>query len=247
MPKLHLYGSALALILIVGCWPSSAQTNPPDLSQTKADQAREAGRSNSAVTPTLQERNPRYQVMPSDILTISFPLIPEIPVASVTVQPDGFITLPNGVGTINVKGDTLPQIVDILTKAYSQTMHNPIVSVDITNFQPPQFTVNGEVGKPGAYPLRFDTTVSEGIAVAGGFLHTAKTQVFLFHRVNADWAEVKKLDLKQLLNGRNIHEDVHIQAGDMIFVPDTFISKFRKYVPYGLNTGLGWNGNALLQ
>ncbi|MFY9947321.1 MAG: SLBB domain-containing protein [Candidatus Sulfotelmatobacter sp.] len=33
-----------------------------------------------------------------------------------------------------------------------------------------EYAVNGQVGKPGQYPLRFDTTVTEGIAVAGGFL-----------------------------------------------------------------------------
>lgn len=247
MSKLQLYVSALVLILIASCGPSCAQTAQPVLNQTKADQAPDDHRSKNSDTPTFQERYPRYQVMPSDVLTISFPLIPEIPTTPITVQPDGFITLPNGVGTIYVKGDTIPQIVDILTKAYSNTMHNPIVSVDVTNFQPPQFTVNGQVGKPGQYPLRFDTTVSEGIAVAGGFLPSAKTQVFLLHRVNADWAEVKKINLKPLLNGRNIHEDVHIQAGDMIFVPDTFIAKFRKYVPYGLSSGLGWSGNGLIQ
>jgi polysaccharide export outer membrane protein len=247
MPKLRLFGSALVLVLIAGSSPCFAQTIQPDSSQTKAEQAPEAHGSNSPETPTLQERNPRYQVSPSDILSISFPLIPEITAAPVTVQPDGFITLPNGAGAVYVKGDTIPQIVDILTKAYSKTMHNPIVSVDVTNFQPPQFTVNGQVGKPGQYPLRFDTTVSEGIAVAGGFLPTAKTQVFLLRRVNADWAEVKKLNLKPLLNGHNIHEDVYIRAGDMIFVPDTFIAKFRKYVPYGASTGLGWSGNALVQ
>jgi protein involved in polysaccharide export with SLBB domain len=197
-------------------------------------------------TPMLQERYPRYQVMPSDILAISFPLIPEIQTVSVTVQPDGFINLPNGVGAMYVKGFTIPQIVDALTKTYSKTMHNPIVNVDITNFQPPQFTVNGQVGKPGQYPLRVDTTISEGIAVAGGFLPTAKTQVFLFHRVSSDWVEVKKVNLKDLLNGRNIHEDAHLQAGDMIFVPDKFIANFRKYVPYSLGTAVGWNGNLLL-
>ncbi len=192
--------------------------------------------------PALQDRYPRYQVMPSDILAISFPLIPELQTESVTVQPDGFITLPNGGGTVYVKGQTIPQVVEILTKIYSTTMHNPIVNVNITNFQSPLFTVNGEVGKPGQYPLRIDTTVSEGIAVAGGFLPSGKTQVFLFHRVSSDWVEVKRVNLKQLLNGHNIHEDAHLQAGDMIFVPDKFITKFRRYVPYG--TSLGWSGNA---
>jgi polysaccharide export outer membrane protein len=127
-------------------------------------------------------------------------------------------------------------------------MHNPIVSVDVTNFQPPQFTVNGQVGKPGQYPLRFDTTVTEGIAVAGGFLPAAKTQVFVFHRVSTDWVEVKKLNTKHLLAG-HLSEDVQLQPGDMIFVPDKFIANFRKYVPYsfGLGTGLGFNGTSLVQ
>jgi polysaccharide biosynthesis/export protein len=127
-------------------------------------------------------------------------------------------------------------------------MHNPIVAVDLTNFQLPQFTVNGQVGKPGQYPLRIDTSVSEGIAVAGGFLQTAKTQVFLFHRISPDWVEVKKLNIKELLKGHNVSEDVRLHPGDMIFVPETFIANFRKYIPYsfGLGTGLGFNGTTLL-
>lgn len=248
MLKLRSLVSALVLIPVAICGASSAQTTPSDSSQANAVQVVDAHISNGQSVPTLRDRYPRYQVMPSDILAISFPLIPELLTISVTVQPDGFITLPNGAGTVYVKGETIPQIVDILTKAYSKTMHNPIVNVDVTNFQPPQFTVNGQVGKPGQFPLRIDTTVSEGIAVAGGFLPTAKTQVFLLRRVSSDWAEVRKLNLKQLLNGHNIQEDVHLQAGDMIFVPDKFITNFRKYVPYafGVGAGLSFNGTTLL-
>ena len=192
-------------------------------------------------TPALQERYPRYRVMPSDVLAISFPLSPEIN-QSATVQPDGFITLAN-VGSIYVEGQTTPQIVDSLTRAYSKILHNPIIGVDLTNFQAPQFTVLGEVGKPGQYPLRFDTTVSQGIAIGGGFLPSAKYQVFLLHRVSADWIEAKKLNIKDVVHGKNIQEDVHLQPGDMIFVPDTIISKFRRYLPY--NTGIGVNPQAL--
>ena len=243
MLKQILFVSALFLVLAAGYRISSAQTTQPSPSSTLS--ANDANISNGPGTP-FDQRYPRYQVMPSDVLSVSFPLIPEIQPINMTVQPDGFIMLPNAVGTFYVKGDTVPQIVDLLTHAYSKTMHNPIVAVQLTNFQPPVFTVNGQVGKPGQYPLRIDTTVSEAIAVAGGFLPTAKTQVFLFHRISTDWLEVKKLNIKQLLNGHKIHEDVHLQPGDMIFVPDKFISNFRKYVPYGLGTGLGFNGNAAL-
>jgi polysaccharide export outer membrane protein len=246
MLKLLLSGSALALVVLAICGASSAQTTPADSSQTHAAQVLDTHASDGRGAPPFQDRYPRYQVMPSDILAISFPLIPEITMVPVTVQPDGFINLPNGAGTLYVKGSTLPQIVDLLTKAYSKTMHNPIVNVDITNSQVPQFTVNGQVGKPGQFPLRADTTVSEGIAIAGGFLPSAKTQVFLFRRVSSDWVEVKKLNIRALLNGHNIHEDIELRAGDMIFVPDKFITNFRKYVPYGVGTGLGFNGTDLL-
>ncbi len=233
-------------IFVAACGRIPAQSVEPSRDQPNVTQTSGAPQQSNPGVPLARDRYPRYQVMPSDVLTISFPLIPELQPVQVTVQPDGFVTLPDGGGTMYVKGDTVPQIVDILTKAYSTTMHKPIVNVDVSNFQPPQFTVNGQVGKPGQYPLRIDTTVTEGIAVAGGFLASAKTQVFLFRRVSTDWVEVKKLNLRALLNGHNIHEDVHLQAGDMIFVPDKFITKFRQYVPYGVGSAVGWSGNAFL-
>ena len=46
--------------------------------------------------------------------------------------------------------------------------------------------------------------------------------------------EVKRFNLKDILNGKNVNEDAVIQPGDMIFVPEKFITNFRKYVPYSL-------------
>jgi polysaccharide export outer membrane protein len=186
--------------------------------------------------PALQERHPRYRIMPSDVLAISFPLSSEIN-ETVTVQPDGYITLAN-VGSIYVQGETTPEVVDTLSDAYAKILHDPIIAVDLKNFQAPQFTVFGQVRKPGQYPLRYDTTISEAIAIGGGFESSAKTQVFLVHRVSADWLEVKKFDIKDIVRGKKPFEDVHLQADDMIFVPETMISKFRHYLPYGAGIGI---------
>jgi protein involved in polysaccharide export with SLBB domain len=208
----------------------SAQKGPPETTEVQK-------------TPALQQRYPRYQVMPSDVMTIAFPLSPELNQETVTVQPDGFIAL-NNVGSIYVQGLTTPEIVEALKKAYAKTLHDPIIDVYLTSFQAPQFTVSGQVGKPGQYPLRADTTATEAIAVAGGFLPTAKTQVFFFHRVSTDWVEVKKLNVKEILHGKNVHEDVHLQPGDMLFVPEKLIANFRKYVPY--STGVFFNPSQAL-
>ena len=99
--------------------------------------------------PVPAERNPRYRINRSDVLLISFALSPEYN-QKVTVQPDGFITLQSA-GSINILGLTVPQTVDAIKKAYGKTLHEPIVDVDLADFQKAYFVVTGQVTKPGQY------------------------------------------------------------------------------------------------
>jgi polysaccharide export outer membrane protein len=182
--------------------------------------------------PTPTERHLRYQICRDDILVLSFPLSPELN-QKVMVQPDGFISL-QGVGSVYVAGLTIPSLIEAVKSAYAKTLHDPIVDVDLADFQKPFFTVLGQVGKPGQYDLRYDITVTQAVAIAGGFASTAKTQVFLYRSVSSNWAEVRELKIKDILHGRNISEDVHLRPGDMIFVPEKAITKFQRYVPYNV-------------
>ncbi|MGC1128980.1 MAG: hypothetical protein WA875_05410, partial [Candidatus Acidiferrales bacterium] len=73
---------------------------------------------------------------------------------------------------------------------------------------------------------------TQAIAIAGGFTDAAKhSQVLLFRRVGDDWYEVKRLDLKQILKGRNVNEDPEIHPGDMLVVPQNTISKIERFIP----------------
>jgi polysaccharide biosynthesis/export protein len=223
---------AFFLIVVAAAFGQASQATPSAALETVQATAPSDGAQLSPDRPALQHRNPRYQVMRDDALTVSFPLAPELN-QKVTVQPDGYITLQN-LGSVYIQGMTVPEIVETLKKAYAKVLHDPIIDVDLVDFQKPFFMVSGQVLKPGQYDLRQDITVSEAIAVAGGFLPTAKTQVFVYHRISAGWVEVKKLNLKDLLNGKNVNEDIQMQPGDMVFVPEKFITNFRKYVPYSL-------------
>lgn len=187
----------------------------------------------------LHRRYPRYKVQHSDTLSISFPLSPEFDQPKAIVQPDGYINL-QGAPSIHIEGMTVPEVVDAIKKAYAGILHEPIIEVDLVDFQRPYFMVSGQVGKPGEYELRHETTLAEGIAMAGGFAPTAKTQVFYYHRISSDTMEVKRYNLKDVLHGKNVNEDPYLSSGDMIFVPEKFIAKFRKYVPYGVGTGFGF-------
>jgi len=186
-------------------------------------------------SPQLEQRYPRYKVQNQDTLMLSFPLSPELN-QTVTVQPDGFINLQTA-GSIHIQGMTVPEVSEAIKTAYAGVLNNPIVNVDLEDFQKPFFTVTGQVGKPGQYDLRTETTVAEALAVAGGLSPTAKTQVFLYHRTSQDWMEVKKLNIKEVLYGKHLDEDAVLKPGDMIFVPEKFITNFKKYVPYSATTG----------
>jgi polysaccharide biosynthesis/export protein len=237
---------AIRLTVLFFCFAAAAlgQSGPSAMhSQSETTQGPAAADGTSSSTPAnqdrpvLQHRNPRYRVLRDDVLTVSFPLAPELN-QKVTVQPDGYITLQN-LGSIFILEMTVPEVVEALKKASAKVLHDPIIDVDLVEFQKPYFMVSGQVNKPGQYDLRHDTTVTEAIAVAGGFMPTAKTQVFVYHRISTGWVEVKKLSLKDILNGKNANEDIQMQPGDMVFVPEKFIVNFRKYVPY--NTGLFLN------
>lgn len=186
--------------------------------------------------PVPAQRNPRYRICRDDVLTLTFPIAPEFN-QKLTVMPDGYVNL-QGAGSVYILGLTVPETVAVLKKAYTGILHDPMIDVDLTDFQRAYFVVLGQVGKPGQYDLRYDTTITQAIAVAGGFAPTAKTQLLLYHPISASTMEVKKLNIKDILNGKNVDEQVHVSPGDMIFVPEKAITNFRKYVPYTIGAGV---------
>ena len=192
--------------------------------------------SNDVQVPPPAERNPRYKIQRADVLELTFPLSTEFN-QKVRVQPDGYISL-QGAGSISVLGLTLPEVSQAIKNAYFKVLHEPIVDVNLVEFQRPYFIVTGQVGKPGQYDLRSDITVSEAIAIAGGFMPTAKTEVYLYHRDATGWVQARQLKLKDFLHGRNVNEDSGMRPGDMIFVPEKTITKIRKYIPYSVGTSV---------
>jgi polysaccharide biosynthesis/export protein len=185
--------------------------------------------------PQLDDRYPRYVIQDQDTLMVSFPLSPELN-QTVTVQPDGFVNLQSA-GSVHIQGLTVPKATEAIKQAYTGILHDPIIAIDLEDYQKPYFTVSGQVLKPGEYTLRADTTVAEAVAVAGGLGPSSKSQIFLFHRTSQDWYKVTRFNMKDLLNGKRVDEDAIVKPGDMIIVPEKFISKFREYVPYGVSAG----------
>ena len=107
-----------------------------------------------------------------------------------------------------------------------------MITVVLRDFDKPFFIANGQLARPGKYELRSDTTLTQAIAIAGGFTQASKhSQVVLYHRVSPDMYEAKLIDVKKMMAKHDLREDAHLQSGDMIFVPQNVISKIQKFLP----------------
>jgi len=233
-------------ILVFGCSSAVfAQDEKEDLSgDTRASQsgltgagekegsstAAKPGRADGLGNPLLGgERHPLYRLRPSDVVEVTFTVAPEFN-QTLTVQPDGYVTLKDAGGVL-AQGLTVPQFRDAVREVYTGYLHDPEAAVALKDFERPYFVVGGEVGKPGKYELRSDTTVAEAVQVAGGFTSQSKhSQVVLFRRINDDLVETRLLNLKKMLKQSSLKEDAHIRPGDMVFVPQNAISKISKFL-----------------
>ncbi|MGC2474606.1 MAG: polysaccharide biosynthesis/export family protein [Candidatus Sulfotelmatobacter sp.] len=192
--------------------------------------ATKPGKADGRRNPMLGgERRPLYRLRPSDVAEVTFTVAPEFN-QILTVQPDGYVMLKD-VGPLDAEGLTMPEFAEAVQKAYRGYLHDPEAAVVLKDFERPYFIVGGQVGKPGKYEMRSDTTVAEAVQIAGGFTSEAKhSQVVLFRRVNDDLMETRVLDLKKMLKQSSLKEDAHLRPGDLIFVPQNTISKIARFM-----------------
>ena len=229
---------ALASIIAATTIPASGQsaTVQPDMQNEPSQVSVAPARAN----PALHQRNPRYALRKGDTFDLDFSLSPEFN-QLVAVQPDGYVTL-RGVGSIYVEGQTVPELTESVKAAYSKVLHDPVITIALKDFEKPYFIASGQLSKPGKYDLRSDLTLTEAVALAGGFNDKAKhSQVVLFRPVpERGGYEAKLIDAKKLLATHNLSEDPQIRPGDMIYVPQSTFSKIRPFLPTP-NMGMYYN------
>lgn len=221
---------AATLCLLIG-----AQTKGTAISEA-AGGTGDAARSGSTrvESPAVQVRDARYRLFPSDEVAITFPLTPEFD-QDVTIDPDGYASL-TGAGDVRLAGLTLAEAVAAIKARYVKVLHDPIVNIELKNFNKPFFVVTGQVNHPGKYDLRGATSATQAVAIAGGMTAAAKpSQALLFRREGGGGYEVTRVNLKRIFSGRD-PEDAALQPGDMLYVPRNLVSRIERFIP---SSGVG--------
>ncbi|MCX7284563.1 MAG: polysaccharide export protein [Novosphingobium sp.] len=165
-----------------------------------------------------------YTLRPSDVVSVTVFLEPDLSVTSIPVGADGNLSLPL-IGSIKVDGMTTRDLEKTVAERLVRAdIREPRVSANIMQFGSHIVTVEGSVEKPGMYPFKPGTRLSGAIALAAGLRREAKLgEVAVFRQTGRGMA-VAKFDYGAVRSGTML--DPVLLPSDRIVVGTSGLSLF---------------------
>ena len=166
----------------------------------------------------LSESRP-YLIGPFDKLMIDVFGIEELSKKEVQTDASGRISFPLA-GVIEAAGRTPAEIEDeIETRLRSRYVRDPQVTVNLQETVSQVITVDGQVKKPGLYPVIGKMTLMRAVATAEGTAEFAKLDdVVIFRTVNGQQLAAL-YNLKAIRRGN--YSDPEVFANDVVVVGDS--------------------------
>lgn len=173
----------------------------------------------------------QYRVGPRDILTITVWEHPELTIpagefrsaetAGTIVGEDGNIFYPYA-GVIKAVGKTVEEIREELTQKLSIYIEQVQLDVRVTSYRSQRVYVVGEVATPGIQLVKdIPLTVLEAINSAGGLGPEADSRNITLTRNGKTYS----INLLTLYEGGDISQNVLLEHGDVLNVPDRQFNK----------------------
>jgi len=147
---------------------------------------------------------------------------------TVRIGPSGKIMYPL-TGDIQAAGLGIFQLRDKIRDGLSKYIVNPQVSVRIVSIRSQKIIVLGEVNRPGFLQPETSLNTLEVISQAGGFTINSEQKSVLLIRGGMEKPELRRLDLKKALKEGDLSDNVLLRSGDIIYVPNTFISNVSRF------------------
>lgn len=158
--------------------------------------------------PAAELNRPReaYRLDVGDKVRVTVYREPELS-GEFSVGGAGSISLPL-LGEVPVKGLTGAEVEAAIMRRFANgLLRDPRVSVDIYDVR--TFAILGEVQRPGVFPAKEGTTLTDAIALAGGYTYRANERRILLRRANQ--GPYYSVDMEA---------NVRVQPGDAIRVEE---------------------------
>ncbi len=162
--------------------------------------------------PASAVDNDTYILGGGDVIAVQVWREPDLSGQKV-IRPDGRITMPL-IKEVQAAGLTPNQLAEAIATALSKFVNNPDVGVSVEQVLSRRYFVDGEINRPGAYPLATPTTVFEAITMAGGFQEFANKKSIIVIRGDKRF----KFNWNEVVKGKNLSQNINIENGDHIMV-----------------------------
>lgn len=171
-----------------------------------------------AGTDMSTEERP-YLIGPFDTLSIDVFGIPELSQRQVQVDASGRASFPL-VGSFQAAGKTPGQLAEELEGRLSGSyIRDPQVTVNLQETVSRVVTVDGQVVRPGLYPVVGRMTLMRTIATAGGTSEFARLQDVVVFRTSGGQRYAALYNLAAIRRAQ--YEDPEIFANDIVVVGDS--------------------------
>lgn len=156
-----------------------------------------------------------YVIGAEDVIGISVFENPGFSVPQEVVRPDGKITMPL-IGEI-MAADKSPEelaaeIQKVLVERYMK--EPPHVQVVVVDVRSKNYYLQGEVNRPGKYPLVVPTTIMQALVNAGGFRDFANKKDIKIQRGTRFF----KFNYVEVSKGKKLEQNILLQPDDQIYV-----------------------------
>lgn len=231
--KFAVVQGLLGLTLLTGCGaPQMPQL--PQMPRLAAPPLPRFGPQSDPAFPPIpyaswSDDEPGYRLYPGDVLDVSAPSAPELG-RTVTVQPDGRITLPL-IPQVMAADRTVPELDALLTQAYASQLRRPEVEVTVKQATPLKIFVGGEVDKAGVYDMPGDIDALQAVLMAGGFRTSArKSQVVIIRRGPDGRPMMRTANLDAAIYRPGRSDAVPLRRFDIVYVPRSGIAEVGLFV-----------------
>ena len=175
--------------------------------------------------PMANAKSDEYVIGPGDSLSIFVYHSPELSEGGVSVRPDGRISTPL-INDLQAAGRTPTQLAHDIEDRLKKYVQDPLVTVIVRSFVGPsnrQIKVIGEATSPASIPYTDGMSLLDVmIATKGLTKYAAGNRAVIIRREANGKQETIHVHLDDLLNDGDISQNVAMQPGDTLIIPQSW-------------------------
>lgn len=199
------------------------------------------------LTGQLQFAEGTYRINVGDVLSVNIYNQPDLSGGGILVRSDGSASF-NGVGEIQVAGKTIREATMLLNSQMQELVREPRVTLTVSESKPPSVYLAGAVMRPGMLQAGTSTPIinssnsgiqgsssgngSQGSSMSANRMDFRLSSVLASSggvKLSADLANItisrdgqlfKTVNLWKLLKEGNADNDLMLQNGDSVYIPE---------------------------